>query len=186
MKKKYISLSLSLLFLFLSNVSNAQEGPYLPLRFLSTASIISNYQIKNYDVDSAESILFVFKGDGENFSWVHHFLSNRLIRNWGKKVTVGFQYDLKFDKGKQPEWMERPKYGNPLEEYDMKIEIRLYNFRKKIFHGNYEDSYLVNIEMIDPKTNELMEFTQLKTENRRERVYGDWFIAELLDEILYE
>lgn len=185
MKKKFLSLCFPVFFLFLSNSSNAQWTAE-PLRLMSSTTILNNYEIKRYDVDSIKSILFVFKGDGENFSWVHHFLSSRLIRNWNKKAKLGFVYDLKFADGKLPKWMERPKFGNPLTEYDLRVEIRLYDFKSKVFHGNYEDSYLVDIEMIDPKTNGLMEFSQIKTVNRRERIYGDWGIVQMINEIMYE
>jgi hypothetical protein len=185
MKRNATVFYLLFLFVFLSISSSAQ----LTRQPGSIGAISNHHEIKSFDIDSIQSLLFVFKGEGDSFSSVYFFLSNQLRRRWNKKVKFGFHYDrLKYKNEKVPAWMNLPvyKYQEPFLEPAIRVEIRLYRFKSKIFHANYEDSFRVNIELIDTKTNELMEYAQLVTFNRRERNYGSTAIAELLDMMLKE
>jgi hypothetical protein len=164
-----------LLFVFLSLSSHAQR------RGDSYVKITNSYLIKRFDLDSIQSILFVFEGDGEIFVSKYLDLAERLKRRWKRRAKVGFRYNLKYKNEEMAEFIDLPQDKNSQIVHDFQCKIRSYHFRKKIYHGIYRYSYLMNIELIDPKTNELIEFGQLKISSSRHVTDTNRAVTRLMD-----
>jgi hypothetical protein len=131
-------------------------------------------------------MLFVFEGDGKPVSGIYYFLSNRLKRQWNKKVKLGFQFDIQHDTGEEVTWMNLPKYQSDVTQYDLRVELRSHNFKTEVNHAIYQESYLVDVQLIDPKTNGLIEYAQLEVISRGEDYYDCYAIPKLLDLIIKE
>lgn len=170
------------LFVFLSVSTTAQK------KGDSYATITNSYVIQRFDLDSIKSILFVFKGDGEIFTGKYADLSWRLRKRWKrKKKVVGFQYDLKYKSQERAKLMAIPKDKNSEINADLICKVYTYNFkRKKIYFEVYEYSFLMNIELIHPKTNDLLEFAQLKIVSNHDAIDNNKGIVKLMDQIIKE
>lgn len=182
MEKRTLLLYFIVVFTSFSVSSTAQR------KGQSYASIVNSYVIQKFDLESINSILFEFKGDGERFTGKYIDLATRLRKHWKRrKKEVGFQYKLKYANKAKAAELIIPEDKNSQIEADLLCKIDTYNFkRKKMYDGVYEYSFLMNIELIDAKTNAFLEFGQLKIVSNHDAIDNNKAITKLINQIIKE
>jgi hypothetical protein len=154
----------------------------------SYATIVNSYTIQRFDLDTIRNILFELKGDAQIFTSKYTDLSVRLRKRWKrKKVKVGFQYNLQYENQEEADLNGIPEDKYSQIKSDLLCKIYAYDFKKKrIYFGVYEYSYMINIELINSKTNDFMEFGQLKIVSNHDAIDNNKAAVRLIDQIIRE
>ena len=187
MERKIVRPFLIVFFVCFSTASVAQgQG-------ISYAKISNSYSIKTFDVKAVKSMLFILKGEErvqnsfypDLASQLESLWKRRLKKNWKKDVKIGFRYELKYRPGKKKSSKVPRPSKNPEIIPDLICKLSVYNFReKKIGDVLSEESFSMNVELIDPETNDLMQFGELNVVSRRDFKRTNKAIVKLIDKII--
>lgn len=179
MKKKTLYTVCSLLMLSCFVSVEAQKRPD------SKVSISHSYTIKR--IESVKSILFIYEGD----AWLtrkYVDLSKRLEKRYKKQFELGFEYKLSTKNGNAEELGYIPRETNKNIKPDLICKLKSYGFKRKKERYSERQSYKykMKFEMIDPNTNELVEYAALELFSYHTAFDNNKALVKLLDKIITE
>ena len=151
----------------------------------SKITISHSYMIKR--IESVKSILFVYEGD----AWLtrkYVDLSKRLEKRFKKRYKLGFHYKIDTSKGYEDELGYIPRETNKNIKADLICKLKSYGLKQKKdkYSGRLSYTYRMKFEMIDPKTNGLVEYAELELFSYHTPFDNNKALVKLLDKIITE
>lgn len=179
MKKKIVSWVCCLFMVLYVLPTDAQKRPD------SKITISHSYMIKR--LDSVKSILFVYEGD----AWLtrkYVNLSKRLEKRFKKRFEVGFHYKIDASNGYEEELGYIPRETNKNIKADLICKLKSYGLKQKKekYTSRLSYSYRMKFEMIDPKTNDLVEYAEFELFSYHTPSDNNKALVKLIDKLITE
>lgn len=144
---------------------HAQDPNSGQRRVASEVTVANSIMMKK--VKNVDALKFVYSGEANFFTKKFIDLSKKLQKAYRDTYKIAFQYNMVADNKPVRVYENYPANTNKEIDHDLIFRIRAYDYevRRLAVYINEKYTYKVSIEIIESKTNELVESIQLDVES---------------------